>query len=143
MLANWLKRYRLLMYKTRLLSRIGAFVMVTLAISEAFIVIHGMLMAENVGLEAVTGASLPVVAYLIAFSIRFYLLLKYPLAAVAGAVSWWVAAIAVYACAEPNPHFYYFGIEWAGLFFVFFSACRFLYTVLAAGSKPNEFDSNR
>lgn len=143
MLANWLNSYRFLMYKTRLLSRIGAFLMSVLAISEGIIVIQGVRAVENLGPEAVIGASIPVVTYFVVFTVRFCLLYKYPLATAANVATWWAGAAAVYACAEPNPHFYYFRIESAGLFFVFFSVLRFLVTAVAAFSKPNEFNSNR
>ncbi len=142
MIQRWLTKYQSLLGETRLISRIGAFVMVVLAVTEAATVIYGVSQAENPGRESIVGASVPVAVYIVVFSIRLFLLSRVPKTTVIHVATWWVAAIGVYFCAEPRPHFIYFGLEWAGLFFVFFSAVTFLILASLAFSHGNDFNSH-
>ena len=142
MLRKWLEKYRSQLGESRFLSRAGAFVMVVLAISEAATVIYAIAQAEDPGSEVVVAASIPVVVYFLVFGIRLCLLYKIPNATAVHLVTWWVAAVGVYACADSNPHFYYFRLEHAGVFFIFFSSIAFLVAAALAMSDRNDLNSN-
>ncbi len=142
MVRRWLVKYRSLLGDTRLISRIGAFVMVVLAITDGVTVIDAISRTENPGREAVIAASTPVIVYSVVFGIRLYLLYRVPKATVVHFFSWWAAAIGVYFCSDPNPHFYYFRLEHAGLFFVFFSSVTFMITALMVFFNSNDHDSH-
>lgn len=155
MYSKWLRNYRTLMLKTRFLSRVGAFLLLVLAVVELIGVVRAASYAENIGWEVVQRAIVFPLVFISGFGLRFiFVSVKDKFGPFSVAVSWWAAAIAAVIsfidfqgcflnCPENMSFYDPFSdpLIPAGFLFVSLSIIRFTVTAIAAISH-NELDPN-
>ncbi len=160
MFEKWLKNYEKLMLKTRIISQIGAFLLLVLAIVDLFGVGKAISYAENISWEATWVATILPMAFIIGFAIRFrFLFIRERVSVFKSAITWWAGVFAVliggidfHKCwvncqLDPNITVTYgfYGpfnnaLVSAGVLFIALSILRFLITASQAFLQPNEFN---
>ncbi len=149
MLTEWGKRYSRNAARSTVLSQLGAFVILVIALIESVSLFRAILTAEDVvSLQAVTNAAIPVGLFLFAFGVRFILFFRYASFLVIRTISWWLIVLTVEFCSArygPEPGTIYdifssFPLVTSGTLFLVAGSVRFVY--FATISLKNDVSSN-
>lgn len=146
MLGQWFNRYCKTASNSKRSSQLGAFLILMIALIEAFDLIRRASAAENLSWESVINGAVPISLFILTFGLRFILLFSSASNLVVRAITWWLIVLAVCFCYEvygPEPGvvydlFHTFPLEVSGSIFLFVGAIRFLY--FASVSFKNDVD---